>query len=110
MTLAGGMKASDVQAFAARGAAVAEGLNPGTVKIGETVYEATVGNPPMELQVDLGGDEVLGQLVVQVRKTLLPECPAARTAVEAHGRKWKVVSSYGHALAPVWTMRMEADQ
>jgi hypothetical protein len=99
------MKASDVQAFAARGASVVQGLHAGLVKIGGTEYAAAVGVVPLELVVDEGGE-----LMVQIRKSVLATCPAARTKVEAQGRKWRVVSGYGHPLAPVWTLRMEADQ
>lgn len=101
------MNRSDAAAFAARGAVVIEGLHGDTIRIGGIDYPAAVGTPPLEGSSQLGGETFEGELLIQVRKTVLLEKPALKTKVRTKGRDWVVIRASGNDVDAVWTLRLE---
>lgn len=102
------MNLADVAAFAAMGAVQIEQLHGGTVTISGTEYSAAIGLVPLEGMMRGGGEVMEGELLVQIRKTVMPQRPAKDTEVLANGRRWVMrKEATGEAVEAVWTLRLD---
>lgn len=102
------MNQAEVAAFAAMGSLVIEALHGGTVTIGGTEYPAAIGLVPLDGMLRGGGEVAEGELLVQIRKTVMPSRPAKGTEVLANGRRWVLgKEATGEAVEAVWTLRLE---
>lgn len=77
---------------------------PGTMQIGEEVYEAAVTELPASAQQYLGGDLAEGGATFRVRKCELETAPVTGTAVEdGEGEHYAVSEVSGDSAG--WTIR-----
>jgi hypothetical protein len=102
------MDAEDLQAFGEDAALVGEALWPATVTIDGVDYPAEVPEPRARVLAGMGGDVLEAELVVRIRKSVLPDRPAKEKIIRYDGKRWAIREPTGNACDAVWTLRCES--
>lgn len=101
------MDADDLAEFGQRAALVGETLWPSSVVIDGETYACTATDPRLQFDLVDGGEMATGeQIIVRIRKELLPVKPAESTKLLKGSQPWVIRSVTGER-GPVWVIRCD---
>lgn len=102
------MDADDLRAFDEDAAEAGEALWPAEVTIATVVYECEVTQPRSLGALVPGGEDLAADLVVRIRKSVLPTIPVSDSRLSYDGREWVIRTITGKNVADArWTLRCE---
>jgi hypothetical protein len=101
------MNARQLLAFDQRSARVGEALWPCTITLAGEEYPANAPPPRVLGTEGQGGVDFAADLMIRLRKEVLPDPPAIEQEVRAHDRVWFIRDVRSAETDAVWVLRCE---